>query len=117
MYHAFITIVTLSPLSFDFSLPPSPNSLHYPVEPPEPLPLCPEDTARSIESWRDDVVLSIAGPGSRLSGDDNNEPHDLPRGIKRHRSSTFSDGDRDEDEQARRVHISHAPLYWLPDCH
>ena len=88
--------------SFDFSLPPSPNSLHYPLELPEPLPLCPEDTARSIESWRDDVVLSIAGPDSRLSGDDNNEPHDLPRGIKRHRSSTFSDGDRDEDEQACR---------------
>ena len=94
--------------SFDFSLSPSPASpnVYYQLEPapslgPGPDP---EDLTRTIETWRDGVIMSVVGPRDRLTLDEGDGIgcHGLRHGgVKRHRSCTSLDGEWDECKLVR----------------
>ena len=83
--------------SFDFSLPPSPSSPNTYYQPERAFPMAPDpqDLTHAIETWRDGVIMSAAGPRDQLTLDEVNGSA-LHRGVKRHHSCMFSDGEWDE---------------------
>jgi len=99
--------------SFDFSLPNSPRIPYIHLEPDETMACCPHDPhdpMRAIETWRDGVITTVAHPANSCPDEViDAEPCGLMRGVKRQRSSAFSDADYDEKLARAKANASQGP--------